>query len=139
MKQTAKITVRGKHRGKSTIIEVIEYNGGKDENGDWKNSGALEIIKDGVSLINAGKFSDELIKSPKLCDYIFGLESVIRKRCLKNQGHHVYNPSPTSIEAYWLAFNYGDGFDEVPKITIEGEIQTLGSPFSDEHTTYALF
>ena len=141
MKQTAKIIARGLHDGEPTVIEVIEYNGGFNKHGDRKH-GNLIFFKDGVNFKQLRyeedrEMSDEEWKS---FDYLHDLRACVRERHLKlMKATHVYNPLPNTIEAYWLAFNHGDGFDEVPEIEVEGKIDTLGSPFSDEDTSHIYF
>lgn len=130
MKQTAKITARGLYKGMPTVIEVIEYDGGEDENGDRKD-GKLKVFKDGFDFDSA----TDIIQY----NYLAELNRAISLRRSRQCGHHVYNPYTNTIEAYWLAFNYGDGFDEVPEIEVEGKIDTFGSSFSDEDTSHVAF
>ena len=131
MKQTAKVTARGLYKGQPTIVEVIEYDGGKDENGDWTKYGTLKVFKDG--------FDFDLATDIIQYNYLSELKRAISERHSRQYGHHVYNPCTNTIEAYWLAFNHGDGFDEVPEIEVEGEIYTRGSPFSNEDTSGIVF
>lgn len=134
-KITAKVTAKGVFKGKPVVVEVVRQNGGLDENGDLHN-GTIKILKDGIDYNS----DDAEIESKENALYLHALRNRVVKRCLKQmRATHVYNPMPHTIEAYWLAFNYGDGFDEVPEITVEGEIDTLGSPFSDEDTSNIVF
>ena len=131
MIQTAKVTAKGEYNGRAIILEVIEYDGGLDEEGD-RIDGKCILLKNGKKLDYS---ADDLESS----NYLFELESTIHKRSLKQRGAHVYNPPVGSLESYWLAFNHGDGFDKIPSITVEGTIDTFGSPFSDEDTSLILF
>lgn len=140
-KVTAKVTAKGLHEGKETVFSVIEYNGGIDKNGEREHE-KLEFIKDGV---NCRDFlyseNEDLIESAlEAFGFFTEIEHCIVKRYLRQMNaSHVYNPKLRTIEAYWLAFNYGDGFDKVPEITVKGKIDTVGSPFSDEDTSHVVF
>lgn len=145
MKITAKVTARGLHNGDPIVIEVVEYSGGEDENGDRKH-GKLTFVKDGFRFDGLRYEDNEDMMDAELDEakyeafqYLRKIQRYTIKRYLNQRGHHVYNPSPNTIEAYWLAFNYGDGFDEVPEIEVEGKIDTFGSPFSDEDTSHVAF
>ena len=145
MKQTAKVTARGLYKGKPIVVDVIEYDGGEDENGDRKH-GKLAFIKNGIKFEGLKyKDNDAILEADpdeakyETFQHLRKIQRCVIKRNLKLRGHHVYNPLPNTIEAYWLAFNYGDGFDEVPEIEVEGEIDTFGSPFSDEDTSHIYF
>ena len=71
--------------------------------------------------------------------YFGRLVGVARNRYEEARHDYCYNSHFNSIEAYWLAVNCGDGFDDVPEIEVDGDISTFGSPFSDEDTSGVIF
>lgn len=140
MKQTAKVTAKGMWREKPIIMEVRRYGDGLDENDDWQ-TGTLEIVKDGkkFTLRDAWRASRHDEENDEDLSYVGRLVKCVRERYEKARHGYGYKANFKSIEAYWLAFNYGDGFDEVPEIEVEGKIDTFGSPFSDEDTSHVVF
>ena len=121
----AKVTARGFRKGKPTTIICIEYGGGGEE------EGVVKVFKDGIEMDAHSKFM------VLLDDYMF-------TRAIETPSH-CYNPSEGTIEAYWLslqenqlAFNE-KYFDEPPDIEVEGELDTFGSPYSNEDTSGVVF
>ena len=139
MKQTAKVTARGKYNGKPTVVEIVEYNGGLDDNEERKHGNLIfrvdNIEFDGLHCIN-DDVGAEVRRA--IMRRLAVLEKSVIKRYLRSPSH-VYRPRGGTIEAYWLAFHYGDCFDEVPEISVEGKIDTFGSPFSNEDTSHVMF
>lgn len=46
-----------------------------------------------------------------------------------NDSTIVFNPTPTSLEAYWLALNEISYFDTTPNIIVIGDLQLNGAPY----------
>ena len=140
MRMTAKVSAKGTWRGKPIVVEVQQYYSGLNKNDD-RQTGIIEIIKDGkkFTLRDAWRASRHDEESDEDISYAGKLVKCVRDRYEKARKNYGYKADFRSIEAYWLAFNYGDGFDEVPEIEVEGKIDTFGSPFSDEDTSNVCF
>ena len=139
MRQTAKVTATGSFGGEPNVVEVIRYENEPGEGEPY----LLEVIKNGIVLDGPNYKPTE--SSIEDFWYLYTLRERIKEVYLEQGGsphfydpeHYFYstkyeveyNPKPNTIEAYWFAFNFGDGFDEVPDIEVEGEIDTEGSLF----------
>lgn len=100
----ARVTATGLYKGKQITVSCVE------ENGD------ILVYKNGME--------DEHIKTL--------LDMHANWREIECEGLHVYSPVSGTIEAYWVAL-YEGLFDKPPKtVEIEGEIDTAGSPYTDE-------
>lgn len=146
---TAKVTARGTYQGKPLTVEVLRYGDGfayAEEFTGIDYTKRLTIVVNGKEFIVqcellAVRQGEDIHTTFKDKDYQYvgTLMGVIYDRYEKSRKGYGYRASSDSIEAYWLAFNYGDGFDDVPEITVEGEIYTRGAPFSDEDTSGVVF
>lgn len=110
----SKVTAKGLRDGIETILQCVKYN--DDEN--------LKFLKDGY---------EDIFTQMLFIEHI-------GKKYLDNteKGNHLWLPDENSIEAYWAAF-HETYFDELPEIVVEGELDTFGSPYSDEDTSDVVF
>ena len=111
----AKVTARGMRKGNLVIITCIQ-EGGK-----------VTLFRDGLELKDTDNDFRELLSYTQAQFHRAELSAP-----------HSYNPEPGTIEAYWLAL-HETYFDELPEIEIEGEVDTFGSPYSNEDTGDAVF
>lgn len=140
------VTARGLYGGEVIVVKVRRYGGGFDENDDWqdgeitfaRDGGAEITFQDALSATHRDDQSNASIGGEDLV-YFDRLVMAARERYEKARHAYCYNPRFNSIEAYWLAFNCGDGFDDVPEIEVDGDIGTFGSPFSDEDMSGVIF
>ena len=108
----AKFTAKGYVHGKFTVITCA------------KESDTIAVFQDGKRLNGYDNLSFELY-SRALLNYIDS------EPCS-------YVPAPDTLEAYWLVL-LDEYFDEPPEIIVEGELDTFGSPYSDEDIGDAVF
>ena len=117
---TAKATAKGLHKGEKVVIECIEYGELGEEN---EKDLRVKVLKNG--------------KEDEETSFLFDMYvsfSYTRRAKLP----HCYNPQKNSAEAYWLVM-HEEYFDEPPEITIEGNVNTFGSPYTDEDLTGVYF
>ena len=105
-----KVTAEGMHSGKKVILECIE-------------DGDITFLKDG----------EEDIATKMLF-----IEHIAKQRVKNRNAPCVWLPQENSAEAYWAAF-HEIYFDEIPKIKVEGELDTFGSAYSEEDIDGVVF
>ena len=108
----AKVTATGLFKGRHITVSCVEENDGK-----------IHVYANGKE-----DFEVQLV-----------MDLYIRYREERYSGTHAYSAPHNTIEAYWLTMHEGL-FDKGPEnIIVEGEIDTFGSPYSDEDTSDAVF
>lgn len=114
----AKVAARGLHDGKKVEIVCIEEGGGGEE------EGVVRFFYNGNELNERDDVYREIYNYSRMK--------------YRKSPSHCYKAKEGTIEAYWLAF-HEIFFDEAPEIEIEGDVNTFGSPFSDEDTSHVVF
>ncbi len=123
-KEISRLIARGKHKGKDTVLECVEFENKKDT--------SILVFKDGKS--------EKEDRMAKLARYV--LDARIIEMVLQSYEQPYIAHLPTHglnyIWSYWVAL-HETYFDTRPTVEIKGSFEPFGLPYSNTDTSGVVF